>query len=324
MRTKRPFSSPSISEREWQWIGWQRITVRVPKDWNLGAIGGDVHSGYFRLDDPERPRLEVKWERPKPGAMDLGRAVERYLKSLRREAKRRRFDIEVQRDTRLLSKRKKRKPMLECFRWQADEQGHGAIWYCEVCDRLVMAQVTGPREENLEPLAREVLLSLEDHSREEGWDTWGVYELLCQVPSQYALEEQQLKTGMVELLFVAGRSTLRITRYGLANVLLKEVPLSVWCAYQRRREWRRFQVEEEEVGEQPHRVVHFRGRQPGWLPRFRVWLYHRFRQPLPSVLDAVAWECPQSNKIFLIEHVRDEEEEPLWEELWRRTRCHEE
>lgn len=313
----------SPPEVGWQLIGWQRITVWVPPEWSLGALGGDVRSGYFRLDDSHGPRLEVKWEQPKPGALDVGKAVEKYLKGLEREARRRRASWEAQRSTPLLSKRKKKKPMLECFHWRADVQGHGAIWYCDVCDRLVMTQVLGPLEENVEPLARQVLLSLEDHSQEEGWDTWSAYELLCQVPSEYLLEEQQMKTGLMELRFIAGKRSLRIARFGLANLLLREVDLGTWCAHQRRREWAPFSLEEEEVAREPHRVLHLLGRPGGVLLRFRTWAYHLFRRPIPTFLDAVAWECPQSNKIYLIEHLRDEQDPPLWAELWRRTRCHE-
>ena len=42
-------------------FGWQGIRLRVPSEWELGRVDGDMSSGYARLDDARMVRAEVEW-----------------------------------------------------------------------------------------------------------------------------------------------------------------------------------------------------------------------------------------------------------------------
>jgi len=69
-----------------QLVAWQGISVEVPEDWTLGAIGAGERSGYLRLDDRDMPRLEVKWEHA-PRGSDPELVVRRFLNMLKRGRK---------------------------------------------------------------------------------------------------------------------------------------------------------------------------------------------------------------------------------------------
>jgi hypothetical protein len=410
----------------WTTIGWQKITLQVPADWNLAGIGGDARNGYLRIDGPDRPRVEVKWETPAK-AVNVSTTIDTYLKDLQKKARKQRLGLTVEPDVKLLSKRHKRKSSLQCFAWRGDVQAYGVIWYCPQCSRVTMAQVSGGLDENLKPLALDILRSLEDHSR-EGWDVWSVYGLLCHVPSDFELQGQQLVTGLTQFHFARRQSLINVSRYGLADVVLKEAltlaapggegrggkgkegaigqsgnwatgqsgnqpqppepdflisqlpsatlgtseeeasaaerhpggPLGPliesvggrvmdfvdrfkapaaepepepeptlagylghWCAYQRRKEWRLFRVAQEETEWRGHAAVLLRGTRNRLVDRVRNFLYQFVRLPYPFVLEAYAWYCPDTNQIFLVEHVRGEREEALLEQLREGIPCHE-
>jgi len=117
-------------------------------------LGGDVKEGYLRLDDGSMPRLEAKWHTA-TGYTSVRDVVTRYLDELKKKAEKQKRSIKVKRDTRLLSRRRKRKASLECFSWSGEEQAHGVAWYCDRCSRVVIAQAIGEAGENLRPLAAE-------------------------------------------------------------------------------------------------------------------------------------------------------------------------
>jgi hypothetical protein len=383
----------------WTTIGWQKITLQVPADWNLAGIGGDARSGYLRIDGPDRPRVEIKWwDKTHEKTVNVAQTVATYLKDLQKKARKQRIDLTVEEEVKLLSKRHKGKSSLQGFAWRGDVQAYGVIWYCPQCSRVTMAQVSGDLQENLRPLAVEILSTLEDHSR-EGWDVWSAFGLFCHIPADFELQGQQLVTGLTQLHFARRQSLIRVSRYGLADVVLKEALmaqsrqgrenrrgaeagegakgtegeetpsaaphpggplgpllesvggrvmewvdrfkrpapppdreppprpslagyLGQWCLYQRRKEWRGFRVTPEETEWRGHAAVLLRGTQTRWVDRARNAFYRLLRAPYPFVLEACAWHCSDTNQIFMVEHLRGEREESLWEPLREGTRCH--
>ncbi|HIE52738.1 MAG TPA: hypothetical protein EYP85_13370 [Armatimonadetes bacterium] len=308
---------------DWTTIGWQRVKLQVPPEWVLAGIGGDAEQGYLRLDGSQGPRVEVKWfDASKRKSIDLNATLERYFRDLRKLARKQKLNLEIEREVKLVSKREKGRRDLECFAWRADRQAYGVIWYCPKCARVTIAQVTGGlREKGFRQLARQVLLSLEDHSS-GGWDVWGAYDFLCEVPSDFSLKGQQLMTGLLQLSFERGCSTLTFSRYGLAEVVLKEEPLEEWCRYQQRKTWDAFRLEAEETEEHGHLAVTFRGPKRKLRERLRRAVRKGLGKPYPFILEARVWHCPPTNKIFIVEQVRDEAEESLLDVLCARVVCH--
>ena len=286
--------SPSRKGGKRVLFGWQGISAKVPSDWSLGAIGGEFKSGYLRLDDADRPRLEVKWS---AGAVDLDKALDKYLRSLKKPRRGREISTEV--DAHLLAQRARPKKSLRSFRWEAENQAWGVIWSCQVCGRTVVAQVLGRPGEDLAPRAREVLLSLEDHGA-EGELTWAVYGLVCRVPEGYALEKHKLMSGYLQLDFAQGHRKLKVSRLGLARLLLGERTLRDWLELENIKR-RDVSWEASDLELHGHPAAQLRGH--------RRRLGHRLRRATEKLLQLgppvdfalQAWACPDSNRIYLVE-----------------------
>lgn len=297
-------------------IGWQGVTARIPAEWNLGALGGDVRSGYLRVDDEHQPRLEVKWSN---AGVNLDQALTRYLGQLTKKA-RRADKVEITRDTRLVSNRQQPGKRLECFSWQShSQQAHGLIWRCEHCRRTLIVQVLGSRAEELAPLARGVLGSLEDHER-DGCYTWALYGFCVDVPKEFELMRQKLMAGYLDLQFEQGRRRLRVTRWGMAQMALgaRSVPHWVEIEYLRRRDvhWRAFPLQQEGhpaagLGGERRRPFHWLRKQAEYLLRFRSAI----------IFSGKVWYCEPSNRLYAVEevHARDR---ACWPRVADSIRCH--
>jgi hypothetical protein len=290
-------------------FGWQGMTMRVPAEWTLGAIGGDYKAGYLRLDDAHAGRVEIKWSERQ---VDLDRALERYLAKL---GKRRQLDLQVDDRARVLSRRSKPDKRLRGFVWGAgDRQATGVIWRCSKCGRTVVAQVMSAAGDRGQALAHDVLASLEDHAR-DGRHTWALYGLRFEVPERFRLERQKLMAGYLELAFASGRCRLRVLRWGMAEVALAERDLQHWYEVEqvRRRdvvwECQPATVERHEdhdglaVSGHRHRLLHRPRRAVERLARLRI----------ACDFDGRAWHCPQSNRIYSVEAVHHQEPAMLLE-----------
>jgi len=301
---------------EFSLTGWQGITVSAPSDWNLAAVGGDMKSGYLRLDDGDMRRLEVKWSQ---GVVNTEKVLSRYLLQLSRRAKPR-SSVSVERDVKILSRRSKSDKKLTCFRWQAPQvRGCGAIWYCQTCGRTVVSQVTGTSQENVEDLCRQVLGSLEDHPR-KGLNTWALYGLVCRVPEAYVLQGQALKAGYLELEFGKGRNILRVLRWGMANVALSGKGLDEWLRGQwsKRRDTRWTTSPSLVRG---HEGLRLHGTRRRFMHRPRSLLAQILRQKGAGEFAAKAWHCPASNRIYCVEAFAAQGE-PIVEEVVSGLECH--
>ena len=94
---------------------------------------------------------------------------------------------------------------MRAFGWRADRKGVGRLWHCAECGRLCIAQVVGSPGGDFTATANDVLASLQCHSAEAGWRTWALYDLLTQVPADYALKGQpQLMNVYLQLGVPAG------------------------------------------------------------------------------------------------------------------------
>lgn len=207
---------------EWYTFGWHGITVRLPSEWNLGRIGGDVRtgvSGYLRLDDAEMSRVEIEWraalesKRPSSGSSAAGDApnlkrrqgvdvnakkvVDQYLAVLQKKAKRKGTAFTVQRDLPLAQIPDEH----ECFIWEADFRAYNLARICSVCGRIVMLRVLAKLPETGEELASSIFESLQDHPDEGSRYHWGVYDLTFSVPSELTLEEYSLQSGHLSFRF---------------------------------------------------------------------------------------------------------------------------
>lgn len=288
----------------------------MPADWTLGAIGGDHKSGYARLDDANMPRLELKWSEAE---VNLDRALDKYLARLGRKS--RRAEIRIDDKARVISRRSKPDKRLRGFSWSGRERGCGVIWRCNHCRRTVIAQVILPPRERDESLARRILTSLEDHGT-DGRATWALYGIQFAAPEGFRLERQKLMAGYLELAFTAGkRRTLRVCRWGMADVALAERDLQHW--YEVNQVRRRDVVWDcEPLEVKGHDGLRVFGHRRRFLHRLRRAAERWSRLRIASDFAGRVWHCPQSNRIYNVEAVHHDNAQ-LVADVVESVACHE-
>ncbi len=302
-------------------IGWQKLRVRVPADWHIGALGGDVREGYLRLDDGDMPRLETKWQTA-TGYTSVKGVVTQYLDELRKKAEKGKRTIKVKRDTRILSRRKKRKASLECFSWTEEQEAHGAAWYCDRCNRVVIAQVIGALGSNVRPIAAEVLTSLEDHPSDE-WALWAAYDLEAYVPEDFELADQKLMAGLLELSFTRELEKAAIFRWGMANVMLRDISLLDWAKREIAPRYKRLcRCKADEVELRGHPGVLAHGTKDLFPFRVARFVTHCRHKSYPDTIRCYIWHCEETNKVYAVETHTDALDPDLGAEMLDRLRCH--
>jgi len=303
--------------------GWQGITVETPPNWNIGAISGDASGGYVRYDDDEMPRLEIKWSSDK-GFVDLNTVIDKYLKDLQKNRKKKAPKVEVDRDVKLISKRKRKKGGLKCFHWQAENEGYGAAWTCRDCSRTVIAQVMAPvgqAPEEARELAGNVLLSIDDHPT-DGWVLWSAYGFSCYAPEDFKVSGQKLMAGLIELEFEKDTEKIKMARWGMANVALKKKTLEQWIGGEAAKELRKHKADREQTSILGHDGLTIEGSNIGGLQLLHRFYLHCTDKPYADRLIARAWHCEETNRIYYVETYVDRANVGLADELVARIECH--
>lgn len=303
--------------------GWQGVTVEAPENWNIGAISGDAKTGYVRYDDDEAPRLEIKWASGS-GFVDLDKVVGKYLAELQKGRSKNAPEIKVDHDIKLVSKRKRKKSGLRCFHWQAEASGYGAAWVCKDCGRTMIAQVVATEGEDPEAareLAANILLSIEDHPPDE-WTLWSAYGFSFRARNDFALAGQRLMAGLIELEFEKETESIKVARWGMANVALSKKTLQEWVGAEMAKTLRRHDPAAEEAAIKGHEGLHVAG---GRLPVFhRIACFYRHctGKLHADRFIARAWHCETTNKLFYVETFVDRANAGLADEIVERIDCH--
>lgn len=307
----------------WSAVGWQGVSLRVPPDWNLVGVNGDVHKGYFRVDSPENASVEVRWSVLQQEPTDLSSRGEEFLGSMRKTAKKRKIQFS--------GKVKSRKPTQAeqlhgggsvSFTWRADRSGHGRLSYCGCCKRLVIAQVVGDVGRDMSGLAAQILGSICSHE-EPGWNEWALYDLHVAVPERFKLAKHTLMSSFVELEFKDRRERMIIQRWGLAaNTLLKKQSLEEWMDGTYLPGVTGYRTDSTRIEGSEHEEFQFKGRRRG-IHRAVLALGKTLvkAKPLPRFVEGRTWYCDETNRIYAIRHYFGREG-GLVDVLRRKTACH--
>lgn len=306
----------------WQLTGWQGITLRTPEDWHIGAIGGDRQQGYLRLDCARMPRVETKWQHS-PGLVNVSEVVDKYLAELQRKPKKGQAPVQTERDIDLVSKRQMRVRQLVCFRWRGEVTGHGAGWYCERCERMMLVQVMALPEEDGQSLAREIIGNLQDHSR-GGWTVWAAYGLHTELPDRFEMSDQKLMAGLIEFRLKSEGEELIVGRWGMANVALKGRELEGWARTEVAGRHKGVKLSYQPAEVRGHQALRVAGEQTTPLTRAQVFVMHCLRKPFPETVRGLLWHCADDNKLFYVGGLFDNRNAELVDEVVARTPCHRE
>ena len=314
-----PSSSPDTPQPD-QLLAWQGLSLTVPADWTVGAVSGDRIEGYLRVDSADTPRLEVRWSNSK-GAPDLSRTVQRYLTSLQRD-KKQPEPVEVDAESRFISKRKVGKDDMRPFTWQGKQAGYGVAWYCKTCGRIIIAQALGrPDEKRLEEQAVRLLSSIEDHPTGD-WTTWALYDLHTEVPTGFEQAGVVLRAGLTELSFKRDTEKLVVARWGMAEIALRGKSIDSWARRQFQKQWQSFHPTGQDTIFRAHDADLITGQstQPfGLVIRLGR---HVARKDYADQLVAHLWHCEPTNRLYVVYGTVDVSHRSMLEEIRDRTRCH--
>ncbi len=289
-------------------IGWRGITVEVPEDWSVAAIGGEEHPEYIRIDDPYgNSYVEIKWwSNPRP-TLILEDALDNFLTRIQKEARKKKIPLNL--------KKRKAPPYLErgdretlVFSWRSDRKGIGRVWHCKTCGKIVMAQVAGV---NIPPLAGHILSTIEDHSS-TGKNVWALFQFYMELPEDFKLVEQKLMSGFLQLSFRGQRKfRLKVERYSIAERFLAGGNFKDWARAEFSKRARGFSLSfyEEAFREHPALGAKGKRRVVGALPL------------LGEFAHLFAWHCREEDKIFLLE-MKGKKDIISIEEVRENIRCH--
>jgi hypothetical protein len=313
-------------------MGWQGVTMQTPPEWNLVAYSGDAKAGSLRLDNGEPGAksalgVELRWSTPKGGLKDadLAKRLDQYFSSITKDARKQKLTAETKSKV-IEDERHPERDASRSFTWRSDRRGIGRIWHCGECGRVMIAQVIGTSGGDWSSAAADVLRSLECHSDEAGWRTWSLYDLLTQIPADYALSgKPQLMNIYVQLMFRLGQSldTVSVEQWGVANVQLRGAYLDQWFRQKNAAQEPTLRYETEAIEVHGHPALRLTGRRTG--------LTYWTGQAVPQVtklqmpathFTAILWECPESNKVHLVQSYSRRPQSDRVREIVERTPCH--
>ena len=326
-------AQPNTARRrdDWKTTGWHGITVQTPPDWSLVGYGGDAKTGNVRVDNGAATGsalgLEVRWSQVKGKLTDadLERRLEPFFKAVAKGA-RKQTGLTKTESRALNDGRFPEREAMRAFAWRADRKGIGRLWHCGECGRLCIAQVVGSPGGDFTGTANDVLASLQCHSSEAGWRTWALYDLLTQVPADYALKGQpQLMNVYLQLSFQLGQSldTLTVEQWSVANVQLRGAYLDEWYRSKNGALEPTLRYEQLETEAHGHPALQLTGRRGGvqyWAGQVPPQLA-KLQRPA-NHFAAALWECPESNKVTLVQSFSRQPQGDLVREIIGRTPCH--
>ena len=267
-------------------FAWPGIGLTIPQEWDLGALDGTADKGSARIDDAAVARVEVRWM-PAPRGFDIEASTDRFLAGVVKTGRKQQPAVSTKRRTGLGPDA--RDVDRRGFMWEGPCRALGCLVRHRASPRAVLVQVMLKNgERGLESVARDVLRSVHDQFGQERY-CWAIYDFVCEIDARMKLSSHRLQSGAFVLEFEGRLGQLRLSRYALANVLLRGRTVAQWYAdEQPRRERRRYRDEQAECERRGHSACLLHRRRAHW------WI----RMPAKEV---VVWECPESNQLLCVE-----------------------
>jgi hypothetical protein len=206
------------------------------------------------------------------------------------------------------------------FQWKADRLGQGRLAYCPSCDRVLIAQVVSPRDEDVSKIAQVVLSSMRDH-RDDGWTSWALYGLEFAVPESYTIEKHTLMSGYLSLAFRSRARRLVVERWGLAGTLLADGNLADWYRKDVQPDIKGFRIEIADDKILGHDGLRINGRAAGVKQALRTAACSLTLHPNPRVVSGYAWRCEESNRLYSVRATHSEGED-VAEKVRDLIKCH--
>ena len=316
----------------WKQTGWHGITLVTPGLWNMVAYGGEYSAGNVRLDNTgdsssDIVGVEIRWTSSKtaPKSTDLAKRVDQYLQAVEKEARKSKTKCDLK------SKPVSNDPHVErqnvqSFTWKSDRRGHGRVWYCSECKRILIAQVVSTARHDISGLAQDILSSIECHHVNPAWGAWSLYDLFTEVPADYSLKRQpQLMNIYVQLNFEQANSqnNVSVEQWAAADLQLRGHYMDQWFKAKSGNALDGLKYQIVEGSANGHASICVTGKRTGVWYWLSVGLPQLAKFHLPTVhYSASLWECPDTNKVYLIQSNSRKKDDAIVKNIVERTRCH--
>jgi hypothetical protein len=306
-------------------FGWQGIRMEIPSTWELSALSGDYDNGYIRMDDENSPRMELKWSKLKDKKPDLQKILDEYFKGMRKRLGENADGLKIKRNIELIKNEDffKDKDVI-FYNWKTRVRANGAIWFCKECKRIVVIQIMGYLKEAMLSDTIRMLESVHDHPDGQT-NLWSAYQLSAEVPRRYQLDKRKLMSGYLLFSFIDGSRILTVERFGLADVILRNINLQSWFRsyYAKQLRGYGFTFEEITPAEENDNRIKMSGQAKRFIdgipfsPLFVIDKILRRKQ-----ISAYFWHCKESNRIFVIMAISKKGASELVSQVATSVSCH--
>ncbi len=267
-------------------VAWQGVELDVPEEWALTGFSGDAREGYMRVDSPGSLVAEVRWASARK-AENLRKRLDTYLALVERQAKKRKavFSARIEDDTAGVR-----------FRYTADRKVYGIIRQCEQCKKVTISQVSGDDDDPVAGVSQPILRSVRCHT-EDGWTRWAMLNSDFHLPKSYRLVKHKVMSGQLQLEYRHAYRKFVMTRWGLADRMLKRWDVPGWA--QQVAGWRHFKGQSSEDHLWGHTVYKLNGRpvvSREWMRR--VCMAPVVRHAL--TVESAVWHCDESNALYCV------------------------
>ena len=295
---------------DWTLFGWAGIQIEIPATWEISGLSGDEKNGYLRMDDPEMPRLELKWAKSRKKKPDLHKTLDEYFKLVRKNYKRTgdvsfRRNVDLVKDEDFLKGR-----TVIGFSWKGSIRANGLIVHNPTAKRITIVQVMGRLKENWRPTVLRIFQSISDYGGKDTHTLWSAYGLRLAVPKNFKLERQKLLSGYLLFAFNKGkRRKISVERYGPAEVLLnaystEPTPLETWfrAKYAKAIRGYGFEVTQQDTqGDQRLTLIGQQTRLYDNVPLTPVLMLDKLRKR--TTLAFHIRHCYESNRIYVVQSI---------------------
>ena len=343
---------------EWTVFGWAGIELEIPATWELSGLSGDQKTGYLRLDDPEMPRLELKWAHTRRKKPDLHATLDEYFKLIRKTYKKG-AELSFRRNVNLIKEDDffKGRTVLG-FSWKGSIRANGLIFHTG--KRITIVQVMGRLKENWRPTVLRVFQSIIDRG-DAPLTLWSAYGLKLGVPKEYKLERQKLLSGYLLFAFVAkpvrfqsavrlvklannrlrnngsvevldtsppDKGRLSVERYGPAEVMLSDYkdttnPLEAWFRAKYAKAIRGYGFEvtsDTDTEDERLTLIGQQTRLYDGVPLTPVLMLDKLSKRTTLVFHL--WRCHQSNRIYVIQSIGSTDARSTVQKVAESIECH--
>jgi len=300
----------------WKHFAWNGWDVRIPVDWDLGALFHNEKGGYFRLDDEFEPRLMVRWQ-PLAGKFDPGKAIERHFKK-ELKARAKAGQEATPRIGAPLPGIKKAFKDLEYRTYElagGAQRSVGLAAHCAECNRVFIVEMHCERGGAGERLIGRVLGSLRDHPGGK-LARWEMFGLSADLPASLRAAGHRFNQGFVNLAAAEPGTRVELCRWTLADTHLAAVDLRTFLALHLANRRRRpfinifghahlpdlgdpstLMIEKAAVQSHPGCIFYSKER---LAEAARGRLRRLFRMKSQVHRTGLIWHCAGSNRIFML------------------------